>query len=212
MGTNHYDRRHLYSDDVLVNCYLKYKSQCKAAEELGVSRETVARAVRRSGIALNGQRDNGQVQPGRKITDEQLKVATLEGKTCREIAIDYDMSEERVYRRAKCLGLEIDTQGTGGHWKRRAKRYGCREFDKSITLNAVITKYDGICQICGGRVDSTDIVNGHIGRNYPTVDHIVPLSKGGTHTWDNIQLAHMACNAGKCNKLDYTVKREEVRT
>ena len=35
---------------------------------------------------------------------------------------------------------------------------------------------------------------------YPTVDHIVPLSKGGTHTWNNVQLAHMACNSGKCDK------------
>lgn len=34
-----------------------------------------------------------------------------------------------------------------------------------------------------------------------TLDHIIPLSKGGTHTWDNVQLAHMSCNAGKCDRL-----------
>ena len=28
----------------------------------------------------------------------------------------------------------------------------------------------------------------------PSLDHIVPLSKGGTHTRDNVQLAHLACN------------------
>lgn len=27
-----------------------------------------------------------------------------------------------------------------------------------------------------------------------TVDHIVPLSAGGTHTWDNVQPAHAHCN------------------
>ena len=56
------------------------------------------------------------------------------------------------------------------------------------------------------------IENGHIKRLYPTIDHIIPLSKGGTHTWNNVQLAHMCCNAGKCDKVDNTVKREEVWT
>jgi 5-methylcytosine-specific restriction endonuclease McrA len=31
----------------------------------------------------------------------------------------------------------------------------------------------------------------------PTVDHIIPLAKGGTHTWDNVQLAHWSCNSDK---------------
>ena len=52
----------------------------------------------------------------------------------------------------------------------------------------------------------TDIKNGHIGRHYPTLDHIIPLSKGGSHTWDNVQLAHMGCNAGKCDKEEYNGK------
>lgn len=33
--------------------------------------------------------------------------------------------------------------------------------------------------------------------NAPTVDHIVPLAKGGTHTWENVQLAHWSCNGDK---------------
>ena len=33
--------------------------------------------------------------------------------------------------------------------------------------------------------------------NAPTVDHIIPLAKGGTHTWDNVQLAHWSCNGEK---------------
>ena len=30
-----------------------------------------------------------------------------------------------------------------------------------------------------------------------TVDHIVPLCQGGSHTWDNVQAAHRACNEAK---------------
>lgn len=35
------------------------------------------------------------------------------------------------------------------------------------------------------------------GDNYPSVDHIVPLAKGGLHSWDNVQLAHFKCNTLK---------------
>lgn len=200
MGNNYYERRHLHSDSELVACYLKNESQVKAAAELGVSRETVARAVRRAGIKLNGTKHNGKVQPQRKVSDAQLFEAA-KTKTTREIAIEFDMSEEQVYRRAKKLGLYINSCGSGGHWRRRASRYGCSEFDDAITLKALVKRDNGICKICGKPTNESDITNGHIGRLYPTLDHIIPISKGGTHTWDNVQLAHMSCNAGKCDRL-----------
>jgi 5-methylcytosine-specific restriction endonuclease McrA len=30
--------------------------------------------------------------------------------------------------------------------------------------------------------------------------YIVPLSKGGTHTYDNVQCAHFGCNSRKGNR------------
>ena len=88
MGENYYTRRHLYSDDEIAACYLRHKSQNKAAAELGISRETVARAVRRKGIKLIGQRYNGQNQPQEKISDAQL-IEEAKELNCREIAIKY---------------------------------------------------------------------------------------------------------------------------
>jgi 5-methylcytosine-specific restriction endonuclease McrA len=35
-----------------------------------------------------------------------------------------------------------------------------------------------------------------------TVDHIIPLCKGGTHTWDNVAPAHATCNFSKADGLD----------
>lgn len=196
MGSNYYDKRGMYSDAQIVKCYLKHHSQIKAAAELGVSRETVARAVRRAGIAMDGRKHNGGNQYGMKITDEQI-VLCAKTMTCSEIAKMYGMSLEAVYRRARKLGVNIETKWAGGHWHRRANFYGCKEFDDSITLQSLYSKANGLCAICGKPVDVADINGGHIGRKYPTLDHIVPLSKGGTHTWGNVQLAHMSCNAGK---------------
>ena len=36
-----------------------------------------------------------------------------------------------------------------------------------------------------------------VGKNYPSIDHIVPLSWGGLHSWANVQLAHHGCNTAK---------------
>lgn len=217
MGTNYYEHRNLYSDDEIVSCYQEYKSQIKAAEKLGISRETVARAVRRSGIPLtgrkyNGNPESGRNQPNQKISNEQLKQDALT-LTCREIAIKYDISEERVYRRARKLGIEMKCRFDGGRWYQRAMRYGCTEYDKTITLKQLIKRDKGICQLCGLPVDDKDIENGHAKGLYPSLDHIIPLSKGGTHTWNNVQLAHMACNSGKCDRYVINGKhgiKEEV--
>lgn len=55
-----------------------------------------------------------------------------------------------------------------------------------------------ICQICR---EST-LPNEHSTHAlYPTIDHIIPLSKGGNHTFDNVQCAHFKCNTLKSNKI-----------
>jgi len=45
---------------------------------------------------------------------------------------------------------------------------------------------------------------------YPTVDYIKPVSNGGTHSWDNVQLAHMGCNMVKSNKDVYEGENGQV--
>lgn len=191
-----------YSDNEIVEVYLQYQSQNKAAEVLGIGRETVARTVRSQGIKLTGRKNNGKNQPQTKITDIQLIEAT-KTMNCVEIARMYDMSAERVYRRARKLGLNVNSVGGGGHYRRRQSNIGkTSEYDEGVTLKKVQAKYHDVCQICGLMVDDTAIVNGHIKRLYPTIDHIIPLSKGGTHTWENVRLAHMSCNAGKRDKND----------
>lgn len=38
------------------------------------------------------------------------------------------------------------------------------------------------------------------GNWYPSIDHVIPISKGGRHSWDNVKLAHRLCNSVKSNK------------
>jgi 5-methylcytosine-specific restriction endonuclease McrA len=53
------------------------------------------------------------------------------------------------------------------------------------------------CQVCGIRTKRTARVPD---RQAPTLDHIVPLSKGGEHTRANTRLLCMSCNASKGNR------------
>lgn len=75
-----------------------------------------------------------------------------------------------------------------------------------IGLHKLYERDGGICHICGGMTDWDDYRydergNFITGRNYPTRDHVVPLAKGGQHTWDNVKLAHFHCNNAKGDKL-----------
>lgn len=78
--------------------------------------------------------------------------------------------------------------------------------DKDITLQALYTRDNGICHICGRKCDYDDFIetDGVIiaGNEYPSIDHVIPLSKGGKHSWNNVALAHRLCNSVKADKME----------
>lgn len=77
--------------------------------------------------------------------------------------------------------------------------------DNDITVLGLFLRDSGVCQLCGGRCDSEDyeMKDGVFiaGNKYPSIDHIIPLSKGGEHSWDNVQLAHRICNTKKRDQV-----------
>ena len=74
--------------------------------------------------------------------------------------------------------------------KRRA-RIHTNVVDAGITMSKVYTRDKGICVICKEPCPKGDA----------SLDHVIPLSKGGSHTWGNIQLAHFNCNSQKKDTL-----------
>lgn len=84
----------------------------------------------------------------------------------------------------------------------RAHKYNC-EYDGSVTLKKLLARDGMRCAICGELCDQNDHSwTEHFGPTSPTIDHIVPLSKGGSHTWNNVQVAHAICNCRKGDKYE----------
>lgn len=54
-----------------------------------------------------------------------------------------------------------------------------------------------LCHLCKKRVDASREVPHPLA---PTIDHVVPLSKGGTHELANVRTAHFICNTRKGNR------------
>ena len=59
---------------------------------------------------------------------------------------------------------------------------------RKITRRAVFARDDWMCQYCGSRSNLT-------------VDHVVPRSKGGASSWENIVASCAPCNRRKGNTL-----------
>jgi len=74
--------------------------------------------------------------------------------------------------------------------RRRAHKLGAATVE-DVDRRLVLESHGAICGICGEAVDP---LNFH-------VDHIVPLSRGGDHSYVNTQPAHPFCNNSKRDKL-----------
>ena len=56
-----------------------------------------------------------------------------------------------------------------------------------LTRRAVFARDGWRCQYCGATAEN--------------LDHVIPKSRGGTHTWDNVVAACRRCNSKKENRL-----------
>ena len=76
-----------------------------------------------------------------------------------------------------------------GNRRREMRIYG-NDYEEGITLDAVFEHDNGTCKLC----DTKCL------REHASIDHVVAVSRGGGHIWDNVQLAHGRCNTAKGNR------------
>lgn len=96
---------------------------------------------------------------------------------------------DKTYRQA-------NKEAIATRWrKRRALKLG---IGHEPYKDGYIFERDGwVCGICDRKINRR---LKHPNPLSPSIDHIVPLSKGGNDNLTNVQAAHLRCNVGKHNK------------
>lgn len=88
-----------------------------------------------------------------------------------------------------------DKLGAIAH-RRRAQKLGR---DSERVDRSVVFERDGfICQLCNLPILMAEKFPHPFS---PSLDHIIPLNKGGHHLYSNIQAAHFVCNSAKGDRL-----------
>lgn len=87
--------------------------------------------------------------------------------------------------------------GINPNYYTAARRAQMKRGDKIFAVE-VFEHYNWTCNICSEKIDrNLRFPN----KRAATIDHIVPLSRGGQHVWDNVMPAHAECNFKKGNTI-----------
>lgn len=185
-------------------CYFATKSkrgaerQQREAERARLKRE--ARRCRVCGVAGRGSVCSIEC---RKAENRQLSRAKFlsERSLLRRSCLDCGARLGNVHRRRvrcpKCADRYEHDRRHADKAVRRARLRGVT-CDARITWTE-ISKRDGWrCRLCGVRTPKR--LRGSNDRRAPELDHIVPVSRGGSHVWDNLQLLCRQCNGKKSAK------------
>jgi hypothetical protein len=97
--------------------------------------------------------------------------------------------KEKVKKSKKIWRDSHPGHATARCQRRRALKVGATV--EKFPLNEIYERDGWICQLCNKKVDrELEWPNGMS----KSIDHIIPLIKGGEHSRRNVQLAHLVCN------------------
>lgn len=93
---------------------------------------------------------------------------------------------EKVQARRRKWGREhpLEIRDYCGQYRARKKSTS----DGTVNYKKILEEFGMVCHICNG--DIADKADLHF-------DHVIPLSRGGRHTFDNVRPSHAHCNLVK---------------
>lgn len=133
-------------------------------------------------------------------------------KKCRECGKHFSTTAPKdKYCSRKCSRKYNDRRKETSR-RGRVKENGRVDWD--ISIERLMKRDKGVCYLCGNRVNYNDFIVTDedyfiAGDYYPSIEHLNPIAKGGTHTWDNVKLAHRLCNT---YKSDESINIENIQT
>lgn len=160
------------------------QNECRRLKELAKENERVAKENKR--IAKENEKRI------RELIKMSSKFRSFECKECGNTC--YTTSDKETYCNGECR-KKYYNRIKGNYKDKRLSRNG--KSDYSITLAKLFIRDNGICKCCKKELTFECDFNSN---DYPSIDHIKPIAKGGLHEWDNVQLLCRGCNSKKSDR------------
>ena len=175
----------------LVKWYKKGLIDKQIAEKIGRSVTWTQKTRVEMGLPRQGYKK------AKEKEKHKQELAQIEVRFCKRCgSYFYPIRINQIYCTKAC-GKSSNHQVHDIKRKRRVQE----AYVDDIDLHELYRRDKGICYLCGGLCDWNDVRYSHgiphALANYPSREHIKPLSKGGLHSWENVRLAHIGCNSSK---------------
>lgn len=113
-------------------------------------------------------------------------------------------AEKEALRYEKDREKRIALATEHSHLRKARKKKAKTE--RGITKLALRRKFGSKCYYCGIEMDFSVGSGRKFNRKMATIEHLVPLARGGEHTWENTVLACRHCNISKNAKTEEEFK------
>ena len=180
--------------------FLEKRGCCLACDKARREAETAQRNAERIEKALA---HNAEIKLARerKLRERKEQIEKLRQERLHPCPVCGIVTDRKKYCSDKC---RRKAENKTREMRRRIKIRAAM-VDPDITLEGLYKRDEGRCYICGMQTLLTDYVTKDgtqiCGDWYPSIDHVVPLSHGGLHSWSNVKLAHRRCNYKKGDSM-----------
>lgn len=121
----------------------------------------------------------------------------IKHKICRWCSQPMEVSAKRSYS-GRLYHPDCSKEAEKARYRMKVVKRQKQLNPQRISHEQVVREYGSDCHICNEPIDLTLSRTSKLGL---TVDHLIPLSRGGTDTLDNLRPAHWTCNRRKSDKL-----------
>lgn len=178
----------VYLKKMCPACKVKSQTEANEAKALAEAKRIAERERREA--------ERARAKATAEAEAERKRIAKIHPcPVCGETTSRPTYCSDRCSKRAMSKRKEI---------KRRAKIKSAL-VDHDITIEGLYRRDGGRCHICGLQCNWEDytVRDGTViaGDWYPSIDHVIPLAKGGEHSWKNIRIAHRRCNTWKSDRV-----------
>lgn len=195
------------SKEYLREYYLKNKDKYKKyAETYRDKNPEKIKQIQHANYLKNKLKINERHRKNNKINyelnreKELIRNKEYREKNKEKLALYYKIKYQKNKSKIDAVSMEYKRNHPdmckNSQQKRRALKNNSK-FEK-FKISEIFERDGYVCGICGYGVNK-DLTGRH--PFAASLDHIIPLNKGGTHTKDNVQCSHFKCNIQKHTKI-----------